>query len=102
MSMELLTNKESDDGVIQVTAVPPPNDIYHIGSKDMDVLRLEICKTQITKEATNDCIIVMQNEVIKHKAEIMKEVAPYGIGIGFSLLVFCFFSIVLKIFRRKK
>lgn len=85
METELLTSKQDFDGVVvdgkQVHALPADN--FNITSTYLDILRIQICKSQVTQELSNDCLSILQKNI---NSEIKSgNYFTFGV-IGISLL----------------
>lgn len=50
------------------TSVPQNEDIYSLKSDNTDILKLQICKSQPSKEAIMDCLTIQQSQ-IKYESE---------------------------------
>lgn len=57
METTLVTKNDDYDGVL---ANPAPKDNYNLSSDNLDILRLEICKSQFSKEQITECLTQQQ------------------------------------------
>lgn len=100
MSNEILTKEQDQDGIVQVQANPIAivKEDYNIGSDNMDILRIEICKSQLSREEITSCLTVMQDNIKKESHDLIHMIAPYGFCIGVVLVVI---SLAALISRRR-
>ena len=81
-------DKNTDEGIVTVVAAPEhAKDAYHITSGVHDVLILEICKSQITKESVVDCLETQQQQLMtNHKFTVMDYVGASFFAITLFLI----------------
>lgn len=56
----------TDEGIINIKNFPNNKDPYHILVENKDILRLEVCKLQNTKEDVSDCLTFQQKNLEKN------------------------------------
>ncbi len=65
MSEGILTKTQDMDGAVIAPPVIRSEDGYNVTSDNVAVLRLEICKQLVTKELSNDCLSIVQQNIAK-------------------------------------
>ena len=93
------TKEAISEGIVTVIAPKPSNeikDIYNITSDIKDVLRLEICSLQQTKETVVDCIRMQQQNLSKHD---MPSLVNYVEGAGLFFFGWMAVTIIAKLLR---
>ena len=68
MSEGILTKSQDMDGAVIVSPIIHSEDGYNVASSNIEILRLQICKSQVTQDLSNDCISVIQKNIVTNES----------------------------------
>ena len=89
-----LSGTEKDGIVVVSGTIPKPTDIYHIESTNQDVLVLEICKLQSSKDEIIGCLTAQQERLSNGMGHSFCDLAKPGF-IMFGTIIFTVVIVML-------
>ena len=99
MDNVLIKNDGTNDGIVSVNAIPAIKDNYNLSSSNLDVLRLQICKSQFSIDQVTECITVEQDILLKTSRGSTSNSMPWEMTACFSLILVC---LILLLYKSKK
>lgn len=94
-----------NEGIVTIDmSKDTPKDPFHINNSDPDILILEICKLQATKDEVVNCLTSQQNNIFNHKAEVQmsNNFVPFSSFALTSLAVIIVLIGVVKLFSGRR